>query len=155
VLRLQAGEGGSSTFMESATADRPVRWQNPSPTSTRPAAPFQMSMGRETTLGVPAKTMHPMMSSDSAISWTATFEPFAAELPVRADWIHFGKFAPPGQDVDRIARNWTWADEHNAQLGEAIPGRFVRGVVIKNANNDLVLATAAAAQSRRTDYMPR
>jgi len=143
VLRLQAGEGGSSSFVEPTTADRPAHWQTPRQRQLAQQSPFQISIGREITPGVPAQMMHPMMSSDSAISWTATLEPFAAELPVGADWIHFGNFAPPGPDVDRVSRNWTWADEHNTQLNEAIPGRFVRSVVIKNANNDLALGTAA------------
>ena len=100
-------------------------------------------MGRETTPGVSAETMHPVLSSDSAISWTATLEPFAAELPPGTDWIDFGKFARPGPGVDRIARDWTWADERNPSLDQVIPVRFVRAAVIKNANNDLALAAAA------------
>ncbi len=41
----------------------------------------------------------PLRSSNSAISWTATLHPFAAELVGGADWIHFGRFTEPGQDV--------------------------------------------------------
>jgi len=143
VLRLQAGEGGSSSFVEPATTDRPARWQTPRQRQLAQQSSFQIAVGSETTPGVPAETMHPVLSSDSAISWTATLEPFAAELPAGTDWIHFGKFARPGPGVDRIARDWTWADERNPYLDQVIPGRFVRAAVIKNANNDLALAAAA------------
>jgi hypothetical protein len=78
-----------------------------------------------------------------SISWTATLHPFAAELPAGTDWIHFGRFTEPGPSVKRVAQEWTWADQHNTYLEQAIPGRFVRAAVIKNTNNDL--ATAAAA----------
>jgi hypothetical protein len=143
VLRMQAGEGGSSAFVVPATADRPARWQTPRQRQQAQKSPFQISVGRETTPGVPAETMHPMMSSDSAVSWTATLHPFAAELPAGADWVHFGKFTEPGEVAKRAAQQWTWADERNPYLDQVIPGRFVRAAVIKNANNDLAVGTAA------------
>jgi hypothetical protein len=87
--------------------------------------------------------MRPVLTSDSAISWTATLQPFADELPADADWVHFGRFTKPGPSVEKLAQRWTWADERNAQLEQAIPERFVRGAVIKNANNDLAIAIAA------------
>jgi hypothetical protein len=99
-------------------------------------------MGRETTPGVLAETMRPVLTSDSAISWTATLHPFADELPADADWVHFGRFTKPGSSVEQLAQRWTWADERNAQLDQAIPERFVRNAVIKNANNDLAIAAA-------------
>lgn len=83
------------------------------------------------------------MASDSAISWTATLLPFADELPAAADWIHFGRFTKPGPSVEKAAQRWIWADQRNARLERAIPGRFVRDAVIKNADNDLAVATAA------------
>ena len=62
-----------------------------------------------------------MLASDSAISWTATLHPFAAELPGDTDWIHFGKFTEPGPDVRRIAQDWTRADERNPYLDRRSP----------------------------------
>ena len=143
ILRMQAGEGGSSSFVVPATGPQPARWQTPRQRQLAQQSPFQLSVGRETTPGVPAETMQPVLTSDSAISWTATLEPFAAELPAGTDWIHFGRFTKPGPSVDRVAQEWTWADQHNPYLDQAIPGRFVRTAVIKNANNDLALAAAA------------
>ena len=143
VLRMQAGEGGSSSFVVPADEDHPARWQTPRQRQLAQQSPFQLSVGRETTPGVLAEVMHPVLASDSAISWTATLHPFADELPAGTDWIHFGRFTEPGQDVKRIAQDWIRADEHNPYLDEVIPGRFVRAAVIKNANNDLALASAA------------
>ena len=143
MLRLQAGEGGSSSFVVPADEAHPARWQTPRQRQLTQQSPFQLSVGRETMPGVPAETMHSVLASDSAISWTATLHPFAAELPVGADWVHFGRFTEADQDVKRLAQDWTRTDEHNPYLDEVIPGRFVRAAVIKNANNDLALAAAA------------
>ena len=143
VLQMQAGEGGSSSFVVPATEDRPARWQTPHQRQLAQQSPFRLLTGREITPGVPAETMHPVLASDSAISWTATLHPFAAELPGDTDWIHFGRFTEPGPGVRGIAEDWTRADERNPYLDEVIPGRFVRAAVIKSANNDLALAAAA------------
>jgi hypothetical protein len=124
ILRMQAGEGGSSSFVVPATEPQPARWQTPRQRQLAQQSPFQLSVGRETTPGVSAETMQPMLTSDSAISWTATLEPFAAELPAGTDWIHFGRFTKPGPSVGRMAQGWTWADQHNPYLDQAIPGRF-------------------------------
>ncbi len=131
ILRMQAGEGGSSSFVVPATGPQPARWQTPRQRQLAHQSPFQLSVGRDTTPGVPAETMQPVLTSDSAISWTATLEPFAAELPAGTDWIHFGRFTKPGPSVDRVAQEWTWADQHNPYLDQAIPGHFVRTAVIK------------------------
>jgi len=140
ILRMHAGEGGSSSFVVPATGPEPTRWQTPRQRQLAQQSPFQLSVGREITPGVPAEVMRPMLTSDSTISWTATLEPVAAELPAGADWIHFGKFTKPGPGVDRIAQEWTWADQNNPYLDQAIPGRFVRAAVIK-----AVLAAVLAA----------
>jgi hypothetical protein len=52
---------------------------------------------------MPAETMPPVLTSDSAISWTAAHEPFAAELPVGTDWVHFGRFTKAEPSVNRVA----------------------------------------------------
>ena len=143
VLQMQAGEGGSSSFVVPATEDRPARWQTPRQRQLAQQSPFQLLVGQEIIPGVPAEMMHPVLASDSAISWAATLHPFAAELPGDTDWIHFGRFTEPGPGVRGIAEDWTQADERNPYLDEVIPGRFVRAAVIKSANNDLALAAAA------------
>jgi hypothetical protein len=72
VLRMEAGEGGSFSSAVPVTADQPARWQTPRQRQLAQQSPFQISIGRELTPGVPAQSMHPVVSSDSAISWTAT-----------------------------------------------------------------------------------
>jgi hypothetical protein len=143
VLRMHAGSGGSFYVVEHPAADEPVRWQTPRQRQLAQQAPFQLAVGHERTPGVSAEVMHPVLASDSEISWTATLQPFADELPPGIDWIHFGRFPEPGPDVQRVAQQWTWADERNPYLDQAIPGRFVRAAVIKNADADLAMATAA------------
>jgi hypothetical protein len=140
---MHAGEGGYFSAVGPPTEHNRPKWQTPRQRHVAERSPFQISIGRETTPGVPAETMHPVLTSDSAISWTATLLPFADELPADADWVHFGRFAKPGPSVEQVAQHWIWEDQHNTELEQAIPGRFVRDAVIKNANNDLVIAAAA------------
>ncbi len=143
ILRMHAGAGGSFSSVDPPTENDPPSWETPRQRHQAEQAPFQISIGRETTPGVPAATMQPMLASDSEIAWTATLLPFAGELPAVADWIQFGRFSKPGPSVERAAQRWIWADQRNARLEQAIPGRFVRNAVIKNANNDLAVAMAA------------
>jgi len=144
VLRMHAGEGGSWSVVEPATVDHPARWQTPRQRQlAHQQSPFQISIGKETTPGVLAEMMHPALASGSAISWTVTLHPVAGELPAGAGWIQFGKFSEPGPDVTRLARDSTSADGRNPCLEQAIPGRFVRAAVIKNADNDLALPAGA------------
>lgn len=96
ILRMQAGSRGSSSFVVPPTAQDPPRWETPRQRHAAERSPFQLSIGRETTPGVPAETMQPMITSDSAIAWTATLHPFADELPPDADWVRFGRFTEPG-----------------------------------------------------------
>jgi hypothetical protein len=143
ILRMNAGAGGSFSSIDPPTQHEPPRWETPRQRHQAEQSPFQISVGRETTPGVPTAAMQPLLASDSAISWTATLLPFADELPAAADWIHFGRFTKPGPSVEKAAQRWIWADQRNARLERAIPGRFVRDAVIKNADNDLAVATAA------------
>jgi hypothetical protein len=59
------------------------------------------------------------------------------------DWVEFVTSTDPAGEVDRLARRWRWADEQNPALERAIPGRFIRGAVIGNADRDLALAAAS------------
>jgi len=65
VLQMQAGEGGSSSFVVPTSEDRPARWQTPRQRQLAQQSPFQLLAGREITPGVPAETMHPVLASDS------------------------------------------------------------------------------------------
>ncbi len=84
--------------------------------------------------------MHTVIASETSISWNATLEPFAAELPGDCDWIEFVMSVDPTDDAENLAKNWTWDDDRNLALERAIPERFVRSTVIKHANRDLALA---------------
>jgi len=143
ILRMKAGAGGSFSSIDPPTEHEPPRWETPRQRHQAEQSAFQISVARETTPGVSDAVMQPLLASDSAIAWTATLLPFADELPAAADWIHFGRFTKPGPSVEKAAQRWIWADQRNARLERAIPGRFVRDAVIKNADNDLAVAMAA------------
>jgi hypothetical protein len=143
ILRMNAGGGGSSSWINQPSEHEQPRWETPRQRHQAEQSPFQLSIGKETTPGVPAAEMQPVLASDSAIAWTATLLPFADELPAAVDWIQFGRFGKPSRTVEQIAQRWIWADQRNARLESAIPGRFVRDAVIKNADNDLAVAMAA------------
>jgi hypothetical protein len=135
--------------VEHPAAGEPVRWQTPRQRHLAQQAPFHLAVGWEITPGVPAETLHPVLVPDSEISWIATLQPFANELSAGTDWINFGGFSKPGPDVQGVAQQWTWADERNPYLDQAIPGRFVRAAVIKNANADMRWQPQQGARSRR------
>jgi hypothetical protein len=142
VLTLNAGSGGHFAVIEPSTPQLPARWQTPAQRGVAQASSFQLSMGTETTPGVPATVTHPVLTSDNAVAWQATLEPFRAELPAGTDWLEFVRTADPAGAPAGVMKDWIAADERNAALETALPGRFVRGAVIKNANRDLAIAAA-------------
>lgn len=87
--------------------------------------------------------MSTFIDSETSICWVATLDPFGDELPPGAEWVDFVRSPNglPGK-VGRPAIRWTWADERNAALEQAIPVRFVRNTVIGNANHDLAGAAS-------------
>lgn len=142
VFRMDAGPAGYFDILEPARDG--TRWQTASQRSFAQASSFQLAVGRETVPGTPAETMHPVMASETSRSWVATLDPFGDELPAGCDWVEWVR--SPRQlssELDRIVRDWTWADERNVALEHAIPERFLRGAVIKNSNHDLVIAAAS------------
>lgn len=140
VLRQDAGPDLAFSVVEPYNPQDPPRWQTPAHRSAAHKTPFQLAVGREITPGVPPPAMHAMASSETTISWVATLYPFANELPSGADWVEFITWPRnrPGS-VTQMADRWTWADQRNAALEEAVPVRFVRDTVIKNVNNDLAV----------------
>ena len=140
LLTMHAGSGGYFAVVEDASLQRPARWQTPAQRHATQASQFQLNVGREDTPGVPAAVTQPVLVSDNEIAWQATLEPFVAELPTGVDWVHFVRTKDPQGDEAKVMRQWTWADERNPALEAAIPGRFVRGAVIKDANRDLAIA---------------
>jgi hypothetical protein len=83
------------------------------------------------------------IESASTIQWTATLHPFVAELPARCDWVHFVASRDPKGEVKQVAQHWTQQDKRSEALRRELPVQFVRDLVIKHANRDLVLATNA------------
>ena len=65
----------------SKIADRQARWQTPRQRQRAQQTSFQISIGREIMPGVLAEMMHPVISSDSEVSWTATFTRSPANCP--------------------------------------------------------------------------
>jgi hypothetical protein len=140
VLQMHAGSLGGFSVVEYDLPPEQARWQTPEQRHADQASQFQLNIGPEDTPGVPATVMHPVLVSDNEIAWRATLEPFAAELPPGADWVHFGRTKDPRGDLARIMSQWTWADQRNPALKAAIPVLFVREAVIKNADRDLAVA---------------
>ncbi|MGO8896695.1 MAG: hypothetical protein ACLQB1_44420 [Streptosporangiaceae bacterium] len=142
VFRMDAGPTGYFDTLEPARDG--TRWQTAAQRSAAQASSFGLAMGREIVPGTPAPTMHTVMASETSRSWVATLDPFGDELPAGCDWVEWVR--SPRQlssELDRIVRDWTWADEHNAALERAISERLLRGAVIKNTNHDLVIAAAS------------
>jgi hypothetical protein len=140
VLRLQAGPGGSFNVVE----HRPgLRWQTPAGRHKAEQSPLHLAVGREPTPGVTPAVMQTALYTDTTHSWVATLDPFEKELPPGCDWVEFVRSADPTGDAERLMRQWNRADEHNPALEQAIPGQFIRGAVIGNANRDLVLAAVS------------
>lgn len=138
--RLSAGPGGSWGVHEPPSEGKLPRWQTPASRGADRRRPFSVAIGRESTPGIPAEQMQSAIRSDTSVSWAATLDPFEAELPAGTDWISFTPTRDPDGEAGRVSNRWGWADDRNAALEKAIPERFVRSAVIKNANRDLGFA---------------
>ena len=141
IFRMDAGPTGYFDTLEPAGDG--TRWQTAAQRGAAQASSFQLAMGREIVSGTPAATMNTVMASQTSHSWVATLDPFGDELPADCDWVEWVRSPRLPSELDRIVRDWTWADEHNAALERAIPERLLRGAVIKNTNHDLVIAAAS------------
>ena len=141
VFRMSAGPGGSWGVTEPPKDGETLRWQTPAQRGAEQRRPFTVSIGPESSPGVLSGQMQTAIHSDATISWTATLQPFAAELPAEIDWISFTPTRDPVDEIARATDRWRWADERNDALQFAIPERFVRDAVIKNANRDLGFGT--------------
>ncbi len=136
-VRIQAGEGGASTFTASDTNFQTVAERRAGMRSG-----FSLSLGREDTPGVPApqERMRTMMSSaTTAISWRPTLVPFADELPAGCDWVA-GVDTPRSSKVSALASTWSFRDRNNDALLSAVPVSFARSLIIDHANIDLARA---------------
>ena len=140
ILRVQAGPTGFSRFIvPPSEQDRP-RWQTPAERHAATGVPFAVAVSPDARPDSPPQTV---VSSVASISWTATLHPFANELPPGTDWVDFVRSKDPSGEVEKLAEVWNRDDQRNCSLERAIPVKFVRDIVITNANRDLVLAAAA------------
>lgn len=139
-LTIQASAGGSIVG-----PNNHVQFQTPAGRSALQGAQFQLSVGIESTPGVQAEVMRPLLSWDqSTIAWQPTLTPFVTELPATCDWIVAVR---PAEDpeIKKLAGNWSHSDGNNDALLAAVPQHFVRKLIIDNANQDL--ATAALGRA--------
>jgi hypothetical protein len=139
-FRMSAGPNGSFGVAEKPREGETARWQTPAQRGAEQRRPFTLSIGAEKTPGVPAETMQTALVSETTVSWTATLEPFAYELPAETDWISYTPTRDPSGEIRRISDEWKRADERNRALEEAIPVRFARNAVIGHASRDLGFA---------------
>jgi hypothetical protein len=142
IFRVQAGPTGSSSFIVPPTAEDPPRWQTVAERRAATGATFVVAVSPG---GAPDSAPHAVVSSEAAISWTATLHPFAGELPPGTDWVHFVKSRDPAGKAKQLAQQWATADKRNLSLERAIPIRFVRETIIDSANHDRALAAMAGA----------
>jgi len=142
ILTVQGGPSAWTSMVTQPTKQYPARWQTPRERNLAQQQRIQWAVGRETTPGVPADTMHQFLDSETTVNWVATLHPFADELPPSAGWVHFVPTGNLPSQADTLATRWTWADERNPCLEQAMPVRFVRQAVIRNANRDLAGAAS-------------
>lgn len=140
---IQAGPQGSSAFRHSSRPDAPATWQTPKARNRAQAVPFTLSIARETTPGVPALGPYqPALHSETSICWLPTFEPFRNELPLRCDWIVFGRpdrLPPP---FEKLRDGWKRSDDRNAALNRLVPENFVRSRLVDHVSQDLAAGAA-------------
>ena len=140
IFRVQAGPTGSSSFIVPPTAEDPPRWQTVAERRAATGATFGVAVSPD---GAPDATPRAVVSSEAAISWAATLHPFADELPLGTDWVHFVKSHDPAGKAKQLAQQWAAVDKRNRSLERAIPIRFVRETIIDSANHDHALAAMA------------
>lgn len=121
VFRMEAGPAGGFSTLEPAIDG--TRWQTPAQRRTAQASSFQVAIGRELVPGTHAPAMRTVMESPTSHSWAATLDPFGGELPPACDWVEWVRSPRLPSELDRVVRDWTWADDHNAALERAIPER--------------------------------
>jgi hypothetical protein len=143
VLRLSSGPQGSFSVVEYRPPGDTPDWETAVARRQAQQHPFSLAMGREDVPGVPAQIMTTVFQTDSTIAWMATFEPFAWEMPAMVDWIGFGHAPRLPTELDRLAKDWTRADERSEVLKRAVPEQRTRAVLIANANHDLAMVVAA------------
>lgn len=138
--RLRAEPGGSQGRPGRPGEGEPARWQTPARRGAEQRRSFTVAPGRRAAPAVPPRRPGTAARAGASVSWAATLQPFAAELPSSADWVSFVPTRDPDGGMARLSERWRRADDRNAALERAIPERFVRSAVIDNADRDLGFA---------------
>lgn len=141
VLRVSAGSGGYWSVVEHG--DRTAAFQTSRERGQAQANGFVVSIGPERLPGVPAQTLDPFLQSDAAISWAATLQPFLKELPSDCDWVKTCITKDPDGSHGHRVNSWSKADLSNPALTSALPVDFVRDLVVKHSNRDLMIAVVS------------
>lgn len=144
MVSIQAGPSGASSMWRPVPSGETVRWQTPRERGVARQHRFEFLIGTETTPGVTAEHMVPLIQSDTSIRWEATFEPFKQEIPRGCGWLEWVYSEDPRGEPRRLLDKWVRNDKRNLALDNAIPEQFVRSRVVQNANRDLVVAIGAA-----------
>jgi hypothetical protein len=141
-----AGSGGASTMM--AHGNQPERWQTPHQRGRLTGTTHHFAV-RAT--GAPeTDPFHPLVTTEAAFSWQATFEPFRRELPASAaGWLSFGHMTDE-EPAKEIVQGWESAD-HNEELRrygrnpvpEPADGQFVHSSILKAGYFDLAVAATS------------
>ncbi len=142
-----AGAKGGSSF--TAHGEHPVRWQTPGERGSATGAQHYVAV-RPT--GAPdAAPFHPLVQTDAAFSWRATFEPFRNELPgSAAKWLSFGHVTDDGPAME-VVRGWESSDRleqfRHYRLGPRPKahrdGPFVHGAILAAGYHDLAVAATS------------
>jgi hypothetical protein len=137
IYEITAGPSGAFGSIRTPRDGEVPRWQSPVHRGAGRRQPVQVTFGGGQGANVVVDSMATVPNSKATISWKATLQPFAGELPAGADWIDFVPSRESEGYIKQMTSGWNQADEHNTALQRAIPELFVRSVVIENVNHDL------------------
>jgi hypothetical protein len=146
-VRISAGPTASSCF----PVDLDTPWQTPNARRVAQAGGFTIGFGQETVPGVPAEVIDFAFSSETTISWIASYQPLVPELAGR-DWITWVNRAHPDGAAKRLAADWSRLDQRNGALRRAVPIDLVRQTIVSAANTDLA-ATSLAGVAASVDSL--
>ena len=124
-----------------ANDQRVIKWQTPKQRGDAIGHEFLFAMEDK---NAPAdQRLRPIIQSDTAVRWEATFEPLKRSLPRAYPWLLFGHLED-GPEAKATAGPWIDEDEKDPEVERQIPLVFPRGMVAASANLDLLLGTRIA-----------
>lgn len=141
-----AGPGGSTAF-----------WHPPAEELPKLQTPYERGHAKRQAFFVQAKShegsgqWQPIIDSPTDIYWRASFRPLLAHLPKHLPWLKLGNVALTSQGK-KVAKDWANLDRQDSQICQQIPEHFVRNLVLKSANHDLVVASGVGAAVSMDSY---